>query len=353
MSEALGYESPKRLFSLRTKLLIGFTLAFTIVFAASYYWFYAFATDEATGQIEEDLLATLEATAQGVDGDAFRTMYTDNLKDERCAVPEDPEEASGYYPEEPRFWEHIDWLATVQAIEPRARVYTYTWGERENEMVYVGSSGAIFDPPAGAPFCYRAIARTEWPYNGFEETTLVPGSYTDEFGKWVTGYAPIRNADGEVVGAAGVDFEASYVEEVRQGIVRNVLIAFALSYVVLFALVYLASGLFTRSIATLTESAERVGEGDYEQDFSDLTKGRFRDEISTLAYVFGIMVDKVYQRERALRERVRELEIMVDTSKRDEQVQEIVDSDFFQDLQDKARRMRDRSGDREEDSDSE
>jgi hypothetical protein len=47
------------------------------------------------------------------------------------------------------------------------------------------------------------------------------------------------------------------------------------------------------------------------------------------------MVDKVAQREKTLRARVQQLEIMVDRSKLDKQVKEIVESDFFQDLQSK------------------
>ena len=33
--------------SLRIKLLIGFTLLFTVVFAVAFYWFYQFSTDLA------------------------------------------------------------------------------------------------------------------------------------------------------------------------------------------------------------------------------------------------------------------------------------------------------------------
>jgi hypothetical protein len=52
------------------------------------------------------------------------------------------------------------------------------------------------------------------------------------------------------------------------------------------------------------------------------------------------MVGKVAQREQKLKQQVAELQIMIDESKRQEQVQEIVDTDFFRDLQAKARTMR-------------
>jgi phosphate uptake regulator len=90
----------------------------------------------------------------------------------------------------------------------------------------------------------------------------------------------------------------------------------------------------------LTRAAQRIGEGDYEQDLSTLTPGRFSDEIGKLAQVFEIMVGKVHQREEKLKKQVAELQIVIDEQRRQEQVSEIVDSDFFRDLQDKARKMR-------------
>ena len=40
--------------------------------------------------------------------------------------------------------------------------------------------------------------------------------YSDGFGNWISGYAPIKNSSGVIVGALGVDFEADYVAQVRQ-----------------------------------------------------------------------------------------------------------------------------------------
>jgi methyl-accepting chemotaxis protein len=166
------------------------------------------------------------------------------------------------------------------------------------------------------------------------------GMYGDKFGRWVSAYAPIANADGELVAAVGVDFQADYVETVRQSILDRMLTALGVTYVILFVLVFGASQFFTRPIVELTEAAENIGEGDYEQDLSSLGAGRFTDEIGRLSDVFAIMVDKVYQREQTLLKQVAELKIEIDSSKQKEEVDEIVESEFFQDLQKKAGKMR-------------
>ena len=64
------------------------------------------------------------------------------------------------------------------------------------------------------------------------------------------------------------------------------------------------------------------------------------DEVDKLASVFELMVSKVYTREQNLRARVQQLEIMIDQTKRESQVAQIVESDFFQGLREKAQAMR-------------
>jgi hypothetical protein len=54
------------------------------------------------------------------------------------------------------------------------------------------------------------------------------------------------------------------------------------------------------------------------------------------------MVAKVAEREKSLRARVAQLEILIDPSKLEKQVSEIVESDFFVELKAKVRDMRNR-----------
>lgn len=327
-----------RFVSLRVKLLIGFTLLFAVVFAVAFYWFYNFASDMALRRIQEDLTDTLMAAAEGVDIESFVALAKEGV----------PREDG--YTDDPRYWEHVDWLVTVNKIEPRALAYTYVRGEEENQIVFIGSVGAVEDPPWGVKFL-EPYTSTGSALRGLDGTTYRSDfkPYEDKWGKWVSGYTPIRNEQGEPIGAIGIDFRADYVYEVQQAIRDRVWIAFGITYATLFVLVFLVSRTLTRPIIGLTSVAERIGEGDYEQDLSYLRKGRFPDEIGTLAEVFEIMIGKVYQREQTLIRQVEELRIEIDEVKRQKQVSEIVESDFFQDLQAKARGMRRRSQRKEPD----
>jgi HAMP domain-containing protein len=323
---------------LPVKLLIGFTVLFSVVFAGAYVWFYTFATNVAMTRIIEDLRNTLHATASGVDVDSFVGLVKDGQP-----------RADGLS-DDPRYWSHLQWLAKIIDVEPRALTYSYVRGEKPREIIFIGSCswlgdcGHKLDPGAGAKFKEHYIANSNPILNGLvAESIDAKQPYTDKWGSWISGYAPIKNARGESVGAVGVDFEASYVFQVQQAVLDSTLPAFVITYAILFVLVLGFSRIFTRPVIRLTRAAELIGEGNYEQDLSSIRTGISRDEIGILAEVFQIMVDKVRQREENLKQQVQELKIEIDEVKRTKQVGEIVESEFFKDLQMKARKIRERS----------
>lgn len=332
-----GQAEKKRYFiSLRIKILVGFTLVFGLVFASAFYWFYTFATEQAANRIEQDMVDTLMGVASNIDGDELMELYTTGVT-----------RADGYT-DDPRYWEHVQFLASACEMEPRANLYTYVRGKEEYQIVYIGSSWAVRNPPEGVKFLEEYTSKgSSW--KGLTQTTLKlqdeKGNfgYTDKYGYWISGRTPIYNSAGESVGAVGIDFKADYVLEVQQAILDKVFIAFLITYAILFLLILLVSMTLTRPMQVLTRAAERIGEGDYEQNLEGLTRGVSYDEINKLAQVFSIMVDKVHQREVTLRRQVEELKIEIDEAKQSKQVSEIVDSDFFQNLQQKARVMRNRS----------
>ena len=320
--------------SLRVKVLVAFTLVFFAVFAGAYYWFYRFSTDQAARRIQTDMMDTLTGAAHNIRGDDLVALYKSGQK------------RGDGLSDDPRYWAHVNFLAQVTEIEPRAQLYTWVKGPEENQVIFIGSSGAVQNPPFGVKFLEPRISKGSL-VKGLSETTLKlvdeKGNfgYHDEFGYWISGRVPITNQAGEKVGALGIDFHADYLLEVQRAILDRVVLAFGVTYAVLFLLVLLLSSALTRPISRLTRIAARIGEGDYSQNLPD-GGNRLHDEINTLSGVFAIMVDKVRQREQALRQQVEELKIEIDENKRQKQVSEIVDSDFFQGLQARAQTMRQR-----------
>jgi DNA repair ATPase RecN len=68
-----------------------------------------------------------------------------------------------------------------------------------------------------------------------------------------------------------------------------------------------------------------------------------QDELGQLAKVFERMVHEVVVRQQRLRQQIRDLKIEIDEVRKAREVQEIVESDYFQNLQDRAQKIRERN----------
>ncbi|MCK6579123.1 MAG: HAMP domain-containing protein [Anaerolineae bacterium] len=333
--------SRKPLFiSVRARLVIGLTLLFSIVFIGGFLIVYQFASDRAMDRLAEDLRVLLEGTAGGIDGDAFASV----------ARFGEPNEAG--YSDDPRFWIIVDWLASIKAVDYRTGIYTIALSDRLGEYVLIASAAARTEPddPETARFQQPlGYAPGDAPafdalFNGETSEWLLLEPYQDDFGYWISGYESIKNAAGEPVGVVGIDYRAEYVFSVQRQILDAALPSFLIGFAVFFIVVYLISIPLTRPITTLTLAAERIGEGDYSAPLPKASRV-VSDEFSILADVFRVMVGKVQGREVELRKQVEELKIEIDETKARAQVAEIVDTDFFASLQEKAKHIRSRRDD--------
>ncbi len=114
---------------------------------------------------------------------------------------------------------------------------------------------------------------------------------------------------------------------------------FGASYLFLFTAFYLISYGIGRPLRSLTRFALQVANGDYTP--INLVPTLFgRDEISVLGEVLVMMVDKVREREASLKQQVHQLQIAVNTHRRDQELSEIVETDFFAHLKDQAKDLR-------------
>jgi HAMP domain-containing protein len=342
--------------SLRIKLILVLAVLFVLAFASIFYWLDGFVTNLAMENLRRDLLATAATAATGIDGDAHQALFEngeiDNetytaIADYLRLIKKTNPQASGVY----TYLQLPDKPDQVQLVVSAA----YPPGVEPDPALAVDKAGECMVPSYARPSLgqdFTDISPTM--VAGIREPGVESELWDDDWGVWLSGYAPILNSSGESVGAVGVDMCAVDVLALQQNIRTNTSIALGLTLVVLMIVVGIVATGVTRPVMELTRVAELIGAGDYKQDFSHLYAVRLQDEVNKLAGVFELMAGKVYAREQTLRARVEQLEIMIDESKRDKQVSEIVDSEFFSDLQKKVGDMRARfksqgtSGDEQE-----
>ncbi len=336
-------ESSGVFLSLRWRILLVFALVFMTALAAVFLWFDTFTTNLAIDNLKRDLRATASSAAVGIDGDQYSRLVQSGRIDDA-----DYEEISAY-------------LRSVKGTNPKAAgMYTYIQQPGEDFVRFVVSAAL---PPGIAPSARDELISQNRPpgcqippssrpdfkeaykeatpamFVGLNEPSNDDESYTDDWGTWWSGFAPITNSAGESVGAVGVDMCAADIERLHSNIQKVIWPVFGgVSLTLAFAVLLIAYRM-TRPIVRLTRSADAIAQGNYDEPVVQKNP-RVRDEVDTLASVFAMMVEKVRQRETQLKQQVAELQIMVDETKRQKQVSEIVDSDFFRDLQQKAREAR-------------
>jgi methyl-accepting chemotaxis protein len=88
----------------------------------------------------------------------------------------------------------------------------------------------------------------------------------------------------------------------------------------------------TRSIKELTVAANRISEGEFEQDLSHLYNRPYQSEISLLALAVEAS-GRAHLREQKLSEGIKRLEIQIDQTQRQEEAHTIMNTDFFRELQ--------------------
>lgn len=96
---------------------------------------------------------------------------------------------------------------------------------------------------------------------------------------------------------------------------------------------------YMQQFARVTAAAVAVESGVFEPESLDEVALR-TDELGQLARVFQHMMRQVYAREQSLKKEVQELRIEIDQVKKTQQVAEITETDFFQELRRKARNLR-------------
>ncbi len=297
-----------------------------------FYWIYTFQTELALEELYSSMESVAQLAAAGIDGDMHEALTADPDYDLEQEWPLGMADA--------RYWEMAEWLYLMHQTNDHAFLYTYV-SSGPGEVEFILSHGAVMDPVAGAPygFAYQPQPPSKI-LEGLEKETRSTNYIVDDWGAWISGFVPIENSNGEIVATLGVDYEVSTVVALQDRIKAAAIPAFVSMYAVLLVSVLVISNGIAGPIIALTRVAERIAEGVY--DLADVRGGMTRDEVTTLTEIFNLMVDKVRVREEKLKTKVAELQIVIDQQRKEEEVSSIVDTDFFNELQDKAKQMRSR-----------
>lgn len=115
--------------------------------------------------------------------------------------------------------------------------------------------------------------------------------YIDAEGTWLSGFSPIKDAEGNVEAVLELDFRAD--EELaiaRHVLLRQMFVAPAVATVIALAVAFLFGSAFTRPLRRLAAAAEKVSVGTYDINI-DVKTGK--DEVGILVDSFRNMLEQL------------------------------------------------------------
>lgn len=203
--------------------------------------------------------------------------------------------------------------------------------------VVAGPDGQGLDRWAGSRAGRRLERRliADAPRNGGIRTEFASADLGGSRGRWQFGVSTVGSERWVLVSAVP---KAELERTANRLAWRQVLLSL-LVLVIGLAIGLLSSRRIVRPVRDLTGAARALEAGTFDPASLDDAADR-RDEVGSLARAFRRMAAEVVERERALRDRVKRLEVVIDHRKVDEEINAIIETDFFRRLEARADELR-------------
>ena len=96
----------------------------------------------------------------------------------------------------------------------------------------------------------------------------------------------------------------------------------------------------TDFLTEVRQWVRRIAEGEYQSSSFEIKQNLQDNTLASLAAEFAQMAARVQQREEVLRQEVAQLRIEIDESKRKQEADQIMNTDYFQNLRERVKQMR-------------
>lgn len=268
--------------SLRTKLILGFSLISAIASLMTAFAIYTTAQRQILEDFRRRALTSVAITALQQNGDEFEKIASDN----------DP------------LYEKLR-LQNLNILRSDPDfVYVYTM-RNDAQGIYFVVDGNELDAEGFSAYGERYLEPSPLlvtSFNLMAKPIVEPEIYTDEYGSFISAYAPILTSDKRQVGVVAVDIAAdTIVQKQRQILVQSIaifLVAVALGII----LGSFVSNALTRPMAKLTQGALAIASGSFDQHIEINSQ----DEIGDLAKIFNSMAGEIQNLISNLEQRVAE-----------------------------------------------
>lgn len=126
---------------------------------------------------------------------------------------------------------------------------------------------------------------------GFDQPIADDGIVTDQWGAWLSGYAPIRDAQGRSTGLVGVDLAANHIARLQNDFLTHSAVLLASTLVAFLAGGVLVALRMRRPIIDLQRGLLKVAQGDLDVKLDVRSSDEFRVLADTFTFMIGELRD--------------------------------------------------------------
>ncbi|NTU54661.1 MAG: GAF domain-containing protein [Anaerolineales bacterium] len=198
----------------------------------------------------------------------------------------------------------------IRSADPNL-VYVYTMRKNEQGIYFIVDANLPGDEGiADFGQVYEEPGPTlEDNFDSISQTIIEPDFYTDEFGTFLSAYAPIYTSAGERAGVLGIDITADDVVAGERQFLNTSLIIFFASLPIIALSGYVLGRQLTVPLTELTRTAQKIADGNLGERAVEPTSSK---EAALLATSFNTMTQKleklVNNLESQIAERTKSLE---------------------------------------------
>ena len=170
-------------------------------------------------------------------------------------------------------------------------VYTVRKGQN-GEVLFVGDAeeneedkshiGEVYEDVS--PLMKEAVTR------GLTEPTVESEFYEDQWGTFLSAYAPILTADGRMDGVLGVDISVEDVTRMSRALLWRMALSFTLITAVMIPAIIVFARSMVRPIKDCVAFTDHLAQGDFSRQVPEDMRRR-GDELGELARSYQIMID--------------------------------------------------------------
>lgn len=250
---------------IRGKLFISHLLAVFLVSGSIGTYFYLSALESLTGSLQARLMSSSALISQVLDAN--------DLEDIRGASDT----------KKPVYKRYLALLRDIRKTNPDIAFLYIMRLEKDKTIFVVDSDETESQAPPGKVYTVKVPTLLE----GFAKPTADHRIYDDEWGSFMSGYAPIKNGRGSYL--VGMDMRADEVHKKMQYLRISGLISLVASIILAVVFSHLLSGSFVKRIRSLVENCRALAMGSPIETISSRTG----DELDGLIKEFNSMASQL------------------------------------------------------------